>query len=60
MYENQTDILKSPNKAKSVNSDAGDTFMRNFFANDENNLQHTLEKNENLKKREIENEINDF
>jgi hypothetical protein len=33
--------------------------MRNFFANDENNLQHTLEINENLKKREIENEIND-
>jgi hypothetical protein len=60
MYENQTDILKSPNKAKSVNSDGGDTFMRNFFANDENNLQHTLEINENLKKREIENDLNNF
>jgi hypothetical protein len=34
MYENQIDILKTPNKAKSVKSDAGDMFMRNFFAND--------------------------
>ena len=60
MYENQIDIPKTPNTAKSANSDVGDTFMRNFFANDENNLQHTLEINENLKKKEIENEINDF
>ena len=60
MYENQIDILKTPNQTKSVNSDGGDTFLRNFFANDENNLQQTLEINENLKKREIENEINDF
>ena len=59
MYENQIDILKTPNTAKSANSDAGDTFMRNCFANYENNLQHTLEINENLKKK-IENEINDF
>jgi hypothetical protein len=40
MHEKQIDIVKTPNKAKSVNSDAGDTFMRNFFANDENYLQH--------------------
>jgi hypothetical protein len=60
MYENQIDIPKTPNTAKSANSDAGDTFMSNFFANDENNLQHTLEINENLKKKEIENEFNDF
>ena len=56
----QNESPATPITPTSAKSDASDVFLKTFFKDDENNKQDDLERKQNLKKKEIENEINDF